>query len=191
MPSWIEFRLACQGLYRLALLDRGFLRYFDLSAKGALRSFRLAVPLFPIALWQIWLSIDETVPSAALFMFAKSIGYAYGWILFPFVILFAARLTDRHAEAPGCIAVYNWSSLLWAVLQLPILILATLGIAPDLTALLNLAMFVASIVIEGFFLMACLRIALWQAAILVVIDVVLGQGVIWPISTKLGCMPLG
>ena len=190
MPSWIEFRLSCQGLYRLALLDRGFLRYFDGSAKGALRSFRLAVPLFPLALWQVWLSIDETVPSPALFMFAKSVGYAYGWILFPFIILVAARLTNRYAEGPGCIAVYNWSSLLWAVLQLPALVLTTFGVAPDLAGLLSLAMFIASIVIEGFLLMVCLRIPLWQSAILVMIDVVLGQGVIWPISTRLGCAPL-
>jgi hypothetical protein len=190
MPSWIEFRLACQGLYRLALLDRGFLRHFDCSARGALRSFWLAVPLFPLAFWQIWLSIDESVPSPALFLFAKSVGYAYGWILFPFVILLAARLTDRYAEGPGCIALYNWSSLLWAVLQLPALALTVLDIAPDLAALLSLALLVASMVIEGFFLMVCLRIAIWQAAILVIIDVALGQGVIWPIATKLGCAPL-
>jgi hypothetical protein len=190
MPSWIELRLACQGLYRLALLDRGFVRYFDRSARGALRSFGLAVLLFPLTLWQVWLSIDESVPSPALFLFAKSVGYAYGWILFPFVILAAARLTNRSSDGPGCIAIYNWSSLLWVALQSPAIALTALGVAPGLASLLSLAMFVASIVIEGFFLMICLRIALWQAAILVAIDVVLGQGLIWPIATKLGRAPL-
>ena len=41
MPSWIELRLGCKGLYRLALFDRSFLGFFDRSAAGVLRSFRL------------------------------------------------------------------------------------------------------------------------------------------------------
>lgn len=191
MPNWTEFRLGCRGLLKLALFDRSYARYFDRSAAGAWRSFGLALPLLPLFLWQIWLGIDETVPSAAVFLTAKTVGYAYAWILFPFVILAAARLLDRQAEGPGCIAIYNWANLLWTVLQAPSILLSTLGIAPDLTGALNLAVFAASLAIEYFLLMTCLRLLLWQAAGLVIIDVILGQVLIWPISTKLGCAPLG
>jgi septum formation protein len=49
-------------------------------------------------------------------------------------------------------------------------------------ALLNLAIFVASLVIEGFLFMVAMRLALWQSALLVAVDVVLSQAVIWPVS---------
>jgi hypothetical protein len=190
MPSWVEFRLACQGLYRLALLDRSFLGLFDRSTAGALRSFALAVPLLPLYLWLISLNIDQSVPDTATCLAAKGVGYIYGWILFPFAILIAARLLDRDNEAVGCIAIYNWTSVLWIALQLPPAALDALSIAPDLAALLSLAIFVASLVIEGFLFVVCMRLAIWQSALLVAIDVVLSQGVIWPVSTALGCAPL-
>ncbi|HEV8388705.1 MAG TPA: hypothetical protein VGQ35_02625, partial [Dongiaceae bacterium] len=95
------------------------------------------------------------------------------------------------ADGPGCIAVYNWASVLWAVLQLPTIGLDLLGIAPDLAWIMNLAIFIASLVIEGFLFIVSLRVAPWQAAALVAIDVVLNQMVLWPVSTKLGCAPLG
>jgi hypothetical protein len=186
MPSWTEFRLSCQGLYRLALLDRSFLGNFDHSTAGALRSFGLALPLLPPFLWLIWLTTGQPVPSMGVYLTAKAVGYAYGWILFPFVILTAARLLDRDKEALGCITIYNWSNLLWTVLQLPFVVFS-LGGAPDLAWLLNLAIFIASLVIEGFLFIVSLRVALWQAAALVAIDVVLNQIVIWNISEWLGC----
>ena len=190
MPSWVEFRLGCQGLYRLALLDRSFLGCFDRSAAGAVRSFGLLLPLMPLFLWLVWLSTDAVVASTGLYLAAKAIAYLYSWLLFPFVILTAARLLDREPDGPGCIAVYNWASLLWMALQLPIAIVAALGVAPDLAWILNLAVFVASLVIEGFLFIVALRLVLWQSALLVAVDVVLSQAVIWPVSDWLGGVPV-
>jgi hypothetical protein len=186
MPSWIEFRLGCRGLYRLALLDRSFVAHFDRSAAGALRSFGLALPLLPPFLLLVWLGIDHPVPSTGLYLIAKSVGYAYSWILFPFVILVAARLFDRGNDAPVGIAVYNWLSVLWMGLQLPIAVFALVDIAPGLAGFLNLAIFFASLVIESFLFIVALRVVLWQAAALVAVDVVLNQALIWPISDWLG-----
>ena len=186
MPSWIEFRLGCQGLYRLASLNRGFLSYFDRSSAGAVRSFGLALPLLLLFLWLVWLNVDRPLPNVALYLTAKAVGYAYSWILFPFVILAAAQLLHRHQEAAGCITVYNWTNVLWMFLQLPISLMAALAIAPDMTKMLHLGLFVASLVIEGFLFIATLRVALWQAAALVAIDLVLSQAVIWPMSEWLG-----
>lgn len=182
MPSWIEFRVGCQGLYRLALFNRSFLGYFDRSTAGALRSFGLALPILPLFLWLVWLNLDQPVPSMGLYLTAKTVAYAYGWILFPFVILNAGRLLDRDHEAVGCITVYNWTSVLWMVLQLPITAFGTLGMSQDMTSLLNLLLFIATLVIEGFLFVVALRLVAWQAAMLVAIDVILGQGLIWPIS---------
>ncbi len=189
MPSWIEFRLGCQGLYRLALFNRSFLGYFDLSTAGALRSFGLALPILPLFLWLVWLNLDQAVPSVPFYLTAKTVAYAYGWILFPFVILNAGRLLDREREAVGCIAIYNWTSVLWMFLQLPVTVLDVSGLSPDMTSLFNLLLFIATLVIEGFLFLAVMRLTAWQAAALVAIDVVLGQGLIWPISDWLGGRP--
>jgi len=189
MPSWIEFRLGCQGLYRLAFLNRGFLGYFDRSSAGAVRSFGLALPLLPLFLWLVWLNLEQPLPSVGLYLTAKTVGYAYSWILFPFVILAAAQMLHRNQEAAGCITIYNWTSVLWMFLQLPVSLMVALAIAPDMAKLLHLALFVASLIIEGFLFIATLRVVLWQAAALVAIDLVLSQAVIWPISEWLGGAP--
>ncbi|MEZ5831331.1 MAG: hypothetical protein R3D05_09120 [Dongiaceae bacterium] len=189
MPSWLEFRLACRGLYRLALLDRSFLGCFDRSVAGALRSFGLFLPLLPVTLWQIWIGLNQPVSSIGLFLAAKAVGYAYGWILFPFVLLLTGQFLDRDSEAPGCIAIYNWLSVLWAVLQMPSSIADLFGVAQDVGGLLNLAIFVASLVIEGFLFVVAMRLVIWQAVALVAIDVVIGQFVIWPLSDWLSGLP--
>src|SRR5262245_28598196 len=120
MISRTEFRLGCRGLILLARFDPSFLRYFDRTAGGAMRSFWLAWPILPLALLVYWRDIDQSVPSVAVYMTARIIGYAYGWILFPLVLLMIGRLVDRDAEAPGTIAVYNWFALFWVALQAPI-----------------------------------------------------------------------
>lgn len=181
MPSWIELRLGCQGLYRLALFDRSFIGYFDRSKAGVLRSFGLFPLLLPIVLWQIWLSMPPP-PSLVLFVLGKSVASAYNWILFPFVILTAARLLDRESEAPGAIALYNWTNVLWAVLQVPATLAVVLGVSPDIAQMLGLALLLASLVIEGFMFTIALRLAPWHAAVLVTLDLLLSALLIWPLG---------
>lgn len=187
MPSGIEFRLACRGLLLLARFDEAFLRYFDRTAAGALRSFWLALLILPYFLLQLWLDIDPSVVNPAHCVAARGVGYAYGWILFPLVLLSAGRVLERDHEAPGCVTVYNWTNLLWIVLHLP----ATLvdGFNPDSQVALGLSLLalVASVAIEGFLLMKCLRILVWQAAALVLIDISLSFFVVIPTFDALGC----
>lgn len=186
MIGRIEFQLGCRGLLHLARFDQQFLRHFDRTAAGALRSFWLALPLLPYALFIYWREMDQAVPNVALYMAARCVGYAYGWILFPMVILVAGRLLDRDAEAPGCVAVYNWLSLLWVVLQLPIVLLFVINPESGLATLLNIVALLYSVVVEGFLLIHCLRIRMWQAALLVVIDLVISLYVILPAAHALG-----
>jgi len=182
MPSWIEFRLAVQGLYRLALFDRSFLDFFDRSTAGVLRSFGLFLLLLPIVLWQVWVTNDQAIDNLFVFLAGRSVAYAYNWILFPFLVLFAARYLDRDAEAAGCIAIYNWTSVLWVALQMPTTLVMALGVPVNVAQLLGLALLVASLVIEGFMFMVVLRLVMWQAAALVVLDFLLSLMVIWPLG---------
>ena len=190
MPSWIELRLGCQGLYRLALFDRSFIGHFDRSKAGVLRSFGLFPLLLPIVLWQIWLSMPPP-PSLLLFVAGKSVASAFNWILFPFVILTAGRLLEREGEAPGAIALYNWTNVLWAVLQVPATLAVVLGVSPGTSQLLGLALLLASLVIEGFMFAVALRIAPWHAAVLTILDLLLSALVIWPLGDWLAGLTPG
>ena len=173
MIGGVEFRLGCRGLLYLARFDAQFLRHFDRSPAGALRSFWLALPILPFALFVYWREMDEAVPSAALYMTARCVGYAYSWILFPMIILIAGRLLGRDAEAPATIAVYNWFSLIWVALQAPVAILFAINPTSAMAALLGIGALIYSIVVEVFLLARCLRIQMWQSAILVAIDLAL------------------
>ena len=169
MPSWLEFRLACRGVLLLAQFDAGFLRYFDRSATGALRSFWLILFLLPFELLSSYL-MTRPLPSTGLFLAADTVGYLLGWILFPMVLLIIERTLDRAREVPGCIAVLNWFTLLVIALQLPGLLLIIIDPASGVAGWLFLLAFLFSIAIEAFLLMRCLRISLWQAAALVAVD---------------------
>lgn len=186
MPSWLEFRFACRGLLLLARFDAGFLRFFDRSASGALRSFWLALLVMPFYLAQFWLEIDVTVPDATRYLAARMVGYAFSWISFPLILLFAGRLLERDNEIPGCITIYNWLSLLWVAFQLPLLLLFAIDQDSSIAAVLSYMFLLYSIVLEGFLFVRVLRILAWQAAILVVLDVVLTIYVIGPFSRILG-----
>jgi len=191
MPSWIEFRLGCRGLYRLALFDRSFAEFFDRSTAGVLRSFGLFLPLLPMVLLQVWLGAVPPPPSLLLFLAAKSVASAYNWILFPFLILTAARILDRENEAPGAIAIYNWANVLWLVLQTPLTFAVVVGIPADIVQLVWIALLIASLVIEGSMFTVVLRPSPWHAAALVVLDFLLTALLIWPMGDWLGGVTVG
>lgn len=186
MISWIELRLGCRGLLLLARFDGQFLRYFDRSRAGALRSFQLALLTFPFYLLQFWLEIDVTVPDTAQYMLGRSVGYAFNWMVFPLLLLSVARLLDREPEMPGCVAIYNWLSLAWLALQIPVLLLFAIDRDSTATIALSYLFLLYSVLIEGFLFMRVLRVPAWRAAVLVATDVALNLYLIGPASRALG-----
>lgn len=186
MISWLEFKLGCRGLLHLARFDSQFLRFFDRSPAGALRSFQLALLVLPFYLFQFWLEIDATVPDAPRYFAGRLVGYAFNWISFPLILLFAGRLVQRDADVPGCITMYNWLSLLWVAFQLPLLVLFAIDRDSSAAIALSYLFLLYSVVLEGFLFVRALRIPVWQVAILVVVDVVLNIYVIGPFSRVLG-----
>ncbi len=173
MPSWIEFRLACRGLLLLARFDPGFLRYFDRSAAGALRSFWLALPTLPISLLHDWLAAPHPLPSPGLFFAAEIVGYAMGWIVFPLLLLGLGKALEREAEMPGAIAICNWGTLVGIALYAPPSIVLALDQDSGIGHVLGFLAIGFALAIKGFLLKQCLRLQTWQAATLVALDVVL------------------
>jgi hypothetical protein len=186
MISWVELRLGGRGLMHLARFDGQFPRFFDRSSAGALRSFQLALLVLPFYLVHFWLEIDAAVPNAGQYLAGRLVGYAYNWIAFPLILLFAGRLLERETETRGCIAIYNWLSLLWIVFQAPLLLLFAIDRDSSAAIALSYLFLLYSVLIEGFVFGRVLRIASWKAAILVAVDVALNIYVIGPFSRLLG-----
>lgn len=187
MPSWIEFRLATQGLLRLARFHPDFVRFFDRSASGALRSFWLMVPLYPFYLLQLWavgaasLSQDTTQ-----FFFAMSVGYLNLWLVPPLLIALIAPMVGRDAEMPGCIAIYNWQGILNLVAALPLILLDLGGVSEGLTGILYKILLLVTLAWETYLLAHTLRVKLWQAALAAVADHFITNWVLLSIFLVLG-----
>jgi hypothetical protein len=187
MIGGAEFRLACRGLLLLARFDAGFSRFFDRSAAGALRSFWLAPLIFPLHLLHLWLSEAKLLAAdATQFLLAMSLGYAFRWIVPPLLIAWIAPLIDRDAEMPGCIAIYNWQSLLSVGLALPLILLEIGGVPSMALAIPYSLVLVVSLVWQAFLLTHALRIPLWQGAIGTIIDYVLTFWIMAPVFLALG-----
>lgn len=190
MPSWIEFRLACRGILLLARFNPNFLRYFDRTPAGALRSFGLALLLLPYEVASAYLvAAQQNLPSMGFFLAGDVVGYLFGWILFPMTLLTLERALDREREVPGCIAVLNWYALLNVALQLPVLLAITLGLDAGLVDGLFYIGLVFSLAVEVFLLLKCLRVALWQAAILMIADLVISIALM-QLVVALGRVPI-
>lgn len=129
MISFAELEIALLGLIRLARFDAGFTGFFDLTRDGARRSFRLALPLLPIALFLMHLNADWPEDTDMVrVVFGELIVYALSWICFPLLLLAVAPLIQREARIFGVIAVYNWLSVLTVALQAPISLAAFYGL---------------------------------------------------------------
>jgi hypothetical protein len=187
MPSWIEFRLAVQGLLRLARFNPDFPRFFDRSGAGALRSFWLMVPLFPFYLLQLWNSdaLSHTADSTQFFL-AMSVGYVILWLVPPLLITLIAPMMGREAEMPGCITVYNWSGVLNIGVALPLILLDLVGVSPDLMSIPYNVLLLVTLVWEAFLLTHTLRVPLWQAAIATAGDYFITHWVLISIFLVLG-----
>jgi hypothetical protein len=187
MPSWIEFRLAVQGLLRLARFNPDFQRFFDRSPGGALRSFWIAVPFLPYAMLVVARSeLLDRAADPTEFTITMSIAYVVLWLLPPAILTWVGPLIGRQPEVPGCIAMYNWMSLLTAGAALPLIGLEVAGVPADIMAVPHGILLIVSLVWEAFLLMHALRILMWQAVLATIADYLLMQHLVLPIFVTAG-----
>jgi hypothetical protein len=120
MPTLVEIARALAGLWRLVQLDPSGLTYFDRTPAGFWRSFRVAFLVAPIHAWLFVAQLDHVELGAgwARILVVAILTYTIGWFLFPAVAYEICRRIDRSAEYPGYIAVYNWSAIVGAALDL-------------------------------------------------------------------------
>lgn len=184
MPSWAETRLALQGLLKLARFNPDFVRFFDLSRVGALRSFWVPAAIYPYLILINFLLRTEEVPSEGRYFAGVTVFFALNCFILPVVLLALAPMLQRVEEALGCISVYNWSGLLMVVIDLPFLAVDHMDLSVETqTNLLYLKILIGA-AFEYFVIRHALRVH-WQIAVgLTIADVYLTNFLILPMLSR-------
>jgi len=162
---------------QLARGDAGGLTWFDASIEGFWRSFRAALICYPLYL--VLLSFRLTVAqlqasSLGRIVAVETIGYAIAWVAFPLLILPLVRLLDRENRFLLFMVAYNWSQVPQTML---FVLLAILGaVLPQEAAQLGqIGGAIAVLVYEWFIARAALLVPGAPAALIVLLDVLLGS----------------
>ena len=166
---------ALHGAWRLARFDRGGIAFFEQGEAAFWRSFRAAAIIYPAFLLLLALRLGEAEWQNADLLrvfLVETIGYVIAWVAFPLLMLPATRFLGREHLWLEFIIVYNWSQILQYGL-----FLAVTGMAEVLPGSLAGGMVSATaavLVYEWFIARVALDIAGPAAAMIVLIDLVLG-----------------
>ncbi len=176
MISLSEVFTALYGAYRLARLDAGGLRFFDITDQGFWRSFFAAVlvaPLYMILLLIRYSNLPEPLP---LFRFIaiEAIAYVIAWVAFPLLMASLTRLLECDRFYVRFIVAYNWAAVLQNLLYIPIAILAAAGVLSiALSNTLGLMALALIVVYTWFVTRTALEVAAGMAAGIVGLDFML------------------
>jgi hypothetical protein len=183
MTAWLEARLALIGLWRLARGDHGGLDCFDRSLDGFWRSFRAAIPCYPLYLMLLLMRVaaaDWQNAGALRILTAETIGYVISWVAFPLAMLSLARRIGRSDRFFDFMVAYNWYQLPQSVLFV-LVGLVSAG-APAGSAAAQLVAIIAAAAVLGFEWYLA-RVAFdttrAAAALVVLVDLVLGALIDW------------
>jgi hypothetical protein len=179
MPGLRLVSHSMYGAWRLARLDASAMAWFEPGVEGTRRSFWAAAICYPgfllLIAWRVdaaqWASVG-----ALRILLVESIGYVAGWAAFPLVILYFCRWLERDEQSLDFITAYNWSQVLQTALTLAGLILIRVLPAPA-ASLLYLAILMAQLGYEWFIARTALEAGGVAAAVVVLIDLVLGEAV--------------
>ena len=132
MPSLQEIGVSIYGAWRLALLDRSGMNWFNHSIEGFWRSFFVALLIAPLAALLVGFQLintEEGSYTARLVAVEVSV-YALGWIVYPVATLFVCRLMALTDHYVSYIIAYNWSHAIPAVVAAPIVLSVLMGLLP-------------------------------------------------------------
>lgn len=168
---------AVQGIYgawRLALLDRSGLAFFEQSPEGALRSFWAAVIVAPAYLVLLLLNPPADPGPLPGFLLVETIAYVVNWTAFALVMHHLTGVLDRKARYPGFLCAYNWSAIIQMAVYLPASTIAVSGLLPPgLGEILVVVVTLGVLSYQWFIARAVLDVPGTTAAGVVALDVVL------------------
>ena len=180
MPAtaWLEVRLALVGALRLAKGDRGGLSCFDRSLDGFWRSFRAAVIAYPLYLMLLMMrvTIAEWERSGGFYIIGvETIAYVVAWVAFPLAMLTVTRWIDRSHRFFDFMVPYNWSQLPQSALFVLVGLQSTSdAISTQPAQVIEIAAAIAVLAYEWFVARVALETTASAAALVVLVDLVLG-----------------
>lgn len=166
------------GVYRLARLDPGGLAYLDATPRGAIRSFQAAVLLLPFyAVVEALRLSDVGMTVAPLRLLAvEAVTYTVAWTAFPVIMITLTRVMGRWSRYCVFLTAYNWSSVVQVAVYFPIVVLARIGLFPEVAGeFLMLGVLMLLFAYEWYVIRTSLTIDGWLAAGLVFGDFILAR----------------
>ena len=138
----LEATRSIHGAWRIALLDRGALNYFDLTINGFWRSFMALGIVLPLYLAFLIIGHGKSpgpglapgpVPALEWYIVVKMAAFNITWLLFPLIMVPISRLLDLSATYVQYIIVWNWSNVLAVAVVLPAVMLFLSSTLPGQT----------------------------------------------------------
>ena len=183
MTAWLEARFALIGLLRLLRGDRGGLGCFDRSVDGFWRSFRAAIPCYPLYLVLLTMRVaaaDWQHSGGLRIATVETIAYIMSWTAFPLLMLSLTRRIGRADRFFDFMVPYNWYQLPQSALFVLVGLLPAGG--PAGSPIAEAIAFAAAVAVLGFEWFLA-RIALdttrVAAALVVAVDLLLGAVIDW------------
>jgi len=178
MTAWLEARLALTGLMRLARGDVGGLDCFDRSVDGFWRSFRAAVIAYPLYLMLLMMrvTIAEWERSGGFYIISvETIAYVVAWVAFPLAMLTVTRWINRSHRFFDFMVPYNWSQLPQSALFVLVGLQAeSQAVSAQPAQVIEIAAAIAVLAYEWFVARVALETTASAAALVVLVDLVLG-----------------
>ena len=178
VTTWAEVRWAMTGCLRLARGDRRGLEYFDRSLDGFWRSFMsafLSYPFFLILLTMRVSLADWKAAGGLPIILIETIGYVISWVAFPLIMLSVLRWIGREHRFFDFMVPYNWCQLPQSILFVVIgLQSESEALGSSLSQILEFAAAIAVLVYEWYIARVALETSAAAAALVVLVDLVLG-----------------
>jgi hypothetical protein len=177
MPTSTEVVQALYGTWRFARLDRGAMRFFDLSHHGVWRSFWAAALCYPLYVVLLLARLDtDTIAQSGWLhiLIVETIGYVAGWAAFPLIVLGFCRWIGREEQGFDFIVVYNWSQVLQTALFVLVAVIIKPFLPTEIAPNVDLLADAAILAYEWFIALIAIGAGGWIAAAIVLIDVMLG-----------------
>lgn len=175
MPLRTEIFHSLYGAWRILLLDRNGMGWFNLTIAGFWRSFLAAVIVAPFYFGTLSMGVQGSVGSEG-FLPVRTLQYAAGWIAFPLIMMIVTYLMEWSDRYISYIVAYNWSSVIMIGLMLPVTLLdqayRTPGPRFDLFDMLYYVVFMFTLFYSWFVAHTALRIGPVIAVAIVLLDLI-------------------
>ena len=162
------------GAWRLARLDPGGMRHFDLTIEGFWRSFMVALYIAPLYLLGRLPEVQtyaEHGIGMAPFIIGALTSYALAWVAFTLAMIVIAMIFDRSARYVSFIVAYNWAQMIQVAALLPFILLAlVLDEAPAPLVFVRFAVYLSILFYQWFVTRIALGVSILQAIGVVALD---------------------